>query len=102
MALSLWKNGKIILYNSPWRHCWSLLAPLAPLRGTQMAVLVPHRCQQTGVTPPSGSALSKAVPSKGGRLNNAMDYVFVKMDDLVNYARKVTKIVKAGSKVIAK
>lgn len=42
--------------------------------------LVPHRSQQTA---------APAVPAKRGRLDNSAEFVVARLDDLINWARKV-------------
>ena len=67
-------------------------ACLAPLRGTQLAVM-PYRDLSTSAQPPPAPApVRGSMPPAvtGGRVNNAVEYVVTKLDDLVNYARKVS------------
>ena len=64
------------------------LACLAPLRGTQLAVM-PYR-HQSSAQPPATVPGSMPPATTGGRVSNAVEYVVTKVDDLVNYARKVS------------
>lgn len=71
---------------------------MIPFRGAQLAV-TPYRMQSEGGTPattgttspapaPSGTSMPPAPVSKG-RISNAVEFAIARVDDVVNYARKV-------------
>lgn len=70
---------------------------LAPLRGTQLAVVPYHTTptRASEATPPANipKASPPAVRSATG---NAVEYAVTKLDDLINYARKVSNVVNLG------
>ena len=62
---------------------------LGSVRGSEQAIsLVPSRGQQSSaaVSPEEGGAKPATT---GGRLSNAAEYALTKVDDIVNWARKV-------------
>ena len=92
------EKRQVLSYNDTSGLLDSLItASLIPLRGPQLTV-VPHRMQQSGNSPATtGDAQTPATAAKSmppatlnrGRASNAVEYVITKLDDLVNYARKV-------------
>ena len=68
------------------------LPALGSVRGSEQATsLVPSRGQQSSaaVAPEVGGAKSA---STGGRLSNAAEFALTKVDDIVNWARKVSTV----------
>lgn len=68
------------------------LPALSSVRGCEQATsLVPSRGQQSSAaTAPKEGGTSKPAAT-GSRLNNAAEYALTKVDDIVNWARKVRK-----------
>ena len=64
-------------------------------RATSASQLVqPHRGQQSSaavVVPKVGGAKPVSATGAGGRLNNAAEFAVTKLDDLVNWGRRVRK-----------
>jgi hypothetical protein len=98
----LWKRGEFtyMCCGSQSTRSLHLLGYLAPLRGTQLAVFqhqalplssVPTSPSETASSPPATvpKATPPAVPRPSGPVSNAVEYVVTKVDDLINYARKV-------------
>lgn len=72
-----------------------ITAFLAPLRGTQLAV-IPHQSQHTtpvlaraSETTPPATVPKASPPAVRSAPSNAVEYAVAKVDDLINYARKV-------------
>lgn len=70
-------------------HLFLLAGQLALLARSQLVPtaavshhLVPYRGQQTSST---------SVPARRGRLDNSAEFVVTKLDDLINWARKVRR-----------
>ena len=82
-----------LLPTSTWRALPALATPTAHQRG-----------QQTAATPPSTAA--KPAGARG-KLDNAAEFVVTKLDDLINWARKVrghvrvTSVQLLGSRVLS-
>ena len=70
------------------------LPALGSLRGSEQATsLVPSRGQQSSAATAPGPQEGGAKPATtGGRLSNAAEYALTKVDDIVNWARKVSPI----------
>ena len=93
---ALWRRGEHIslalalrleVYTLIEAHPSLSAVPLALLPRSQLAPaavsshrLLPYRCQQTA---------APAAPAKRGRLDNSAEFVVTKLDDLINWARKV-------------
>lgn len=87
------RSSGAALLTSPVHSTYSeLLGP--GVRGYEQAtsLLVPSRSQQSAaVAPQPSSSDSVSRPHGGGRLNNAAEFAVAKMDDLVNWGRRVGK-----------
>ena len=89
------KRGKLssreTLYSSPVYHTGFL----APLRGTQLAVIPYHRQYATPANPetnPPATVPKASPPAVRGAASNAAEFAVTKLDDLINYVRKVKSV----------
>lgn len=94
LAMQLWKRGiSMTSLSTPCSRIF-FVGCLAPVRGTQLAV-VPYQTNplttapSKNTAPPPATIPEAAPPAVPGRISNAVEYAVTKLDDLINYARKV-------------